>query len=226
MALTINETKLEVVLIVKLLGLEIDSELSFNSHVEKLCTKLSQRIGILKKIRSCLPMRQRLLFCNSMFRSVLHYVSSIWTCPDKENLGRVLKLQKRAARVISDADNQASSVKLFNRLQWLPFYKESNIAKCCVVYKCIKGEVPLYTEGSLVLNSQQHSRATRYSNINFIRLRFNRMTEGGRSFAVTTCQLCNSLSLELRNSVSLESFRNNYGKNLFAVQKKLHHFIV
>ena len=46
-------------------------------------------------------MRQRLLFYNSMIRSVLHYVSSIWTSCDKENLGRVLKLQKRAARVIS-----------------------------------------------------------------------------------------------------------------------------
>ena len=49
MALTINGTKLEVVPSVKLLDLEIDSELKFNSHVEKLCTKLSQRIGILKK---------------------------------------------------------------------------------------------------------------------------------------------------------------------------------
>ena len=37
---------------------------------------------------------QRLLFYNSMIRSVLHYVSSIWTSCDKENLGRVLKLQK------------------------------------------------------------------------------------------------------------------------------------
>ena len=91
-------TKLEVVPSVKLLGLEMDSGLSFNSHVEKLCTKLSQQIGILKKIRSFLPMRQRLLFYNSMIRSVLHYVSSIWTSCDKENLGRVLKLQKRAAR--------------------------------------------------------------------------------------------------------------------------------
>ena len=77
-----------------------------------------------------------------------------------------------------------------------------------------------------LLNSQQHNRATRYSNINFICPRFNRLTEGGRSFAVTTCQLWNSLSLELRNSVSLESFRNNFRKNLFAVQRKLHHFIV
>ena len=53
----------------------------------------------------------------------------------------------------------------------------------------IKGEVPLYTENSLILNSQQQNRATRYNNTNFICPRFNRMTEGGRSFAVTTCQL-------------------------------------
>ena len=77
-----------------------------------------------------------------MIRSVLHYVSSIWTSCDKENLGRVLKLQKQAARVIFDADNWASSVKLFNRLQWLPSYEELKIAKCCVAYKRIKGEVP------------------------------------------------------------------------------------
>ena len=117
-------------------------------------------------------------------------------------------------RVISDADNQASSVKLFNRLQWLPFYEEPKIAKCCVAYKRIKGEVPLYTENSLILNSQQHNRASR----------FNRMTEGGRSFAVTTCQLWNSLSLKLRNYVSLESFKNSYRNNLFDVQRKLYHF--
>ena len=40
-----------------------------------------------------------------------------------DNLGRVFKLQKRAARVISDANDQASSVKLLNSLQWLPFYE-------------------------------------------------------------------------------------------------------
>ena len=40
--------------------------------------------------------------------------------------------------------NQASGVNLFNTLQWLPFYEESKIAKCCVAYKRIKDEVPLY----------------------------------------------------------------------------------
>ena len=59
--------------------------------------------------------RQRLLFYNTMIGYVLHYVSTMLTGFDKQNLGRVLKLRKTAARVISDADNQVSSVKLFNR---------------------------------------------------------------------------------------------------------------
>ena len=68
-------TELELVPSAKLLGLEIDSELSFTSHVEKLCKKLSQRIGVLKKIRFCPPTKQRLLYYNSSIRSVLHYVT-------------------------------------------------------------------------------------------------------------------------------------------------------
>ena len=60
MTLTIKGNELELVTSAKLLGLEIDSELLFTSHVEKLCKKLSQRIGVLKKIRTCLPMKQRL----------------------------------------------------------------------------------------------------------------------------------------------------------------------
>ena len=50
--LTVKGTELELVHSATLLGLEIDSELSFTSHVEKLCKKLSQRIGVFKNIRS------------------------------------------------------------------------------------------------------------------------------------------------------------------------------
>jgi len=47
----------------KLLGLEFDNELSFGPHIDNnVCIKLSQRIGVLKKMKSYLPSRQRLLY--------------------------------------------------------------------------------------------------------------------------------------------------------------------
>ena len=64
--------------------------------VEKLCKKLSQRIGILKRIKCCLPLKHRLIFYNTMIRPVIEYVNVVWTSCDLEHcLNRVLKLQKK-----------------------------------------------------------------------------------------------------------------------------------
>ena len=108
---------LKIVNSATLLGLEIDNMLSFNLHVEMICKRFSSRIAVLRKIRVFLPLSfQRLLYYNAIIRPVLSYVSVIWSSCDKELLNRVLKLQKRAARVILYADRQASSVALFNKL--------------------------------------------------------------------------------------------------------------
>ena len=105
---------LEQVETAKLLGLELDSELSFSSHVDKLCRKLAQRIGVLNKIKSCLPVKQRILYYNALIRSLMSYVSVVWHTCSKQDLGKVFLLQKRAGRVILDAKPRTSSVTLFN----------------------------------------------------------------------------------------------------------------
>ena len=71
-----------------------------------------------------------------MIKPVIDYVNVVWSSCDEHCLNRVLKVQKRAARIILDADSQASSVKLFNNLKWVPFYEHAKIAKA-----------PLYING-------------------------------------------------------------------------------
>ena len=142
----------------KLLGLEIDQELTFIPHIDKLCKKLSQGTGILKKIRYCLPLKYRLLFYNVMIRPVMAYVNLVWSSCDKRCLNRVLTLQKRAARIILDADSQTSSVKLFNKLKWIPFYEQAKIVKCCIIYKRLEGHVTTYLKSLLKRSCKTHSR--------------------------------------------------------------------
>ena len=98
----------------------------------------------------------------------MSYVSVIWTQWDQGSLGRVLKLQKRAASVVLDEDLRIPSVKLFNRLKWLPFYEDAKIAKCVLAYKKVYGQVPTYISSMLKSNSEGHTRRTRYSNFNFL----------------------------------------------------------
>ena len=46
--ITCNGSLLANVMNVKLLGLEIDEELSFSEHITTVCKKVAQRIGLLK----------------------------------------------------------------------------------------------------------------------------------------------------------------------------------
>ena len=226
LTIVVNGKQLENVHCAKLLGLEIDQELTFIPHIDKLCKKLSQRIGILKKIRYCLPLKYRLLFYNAMISPVMAYVNFVWSSCDKSCLNRVLKLQKRAARIILDADSQASSVKLFNKLKWIPFYEQAKIAKCCIIYKRLQGHVPTYLKSLLKLSCETHSRQTRYANFNLACPIVKRQKEGGRTFTVTTCKLWNSLPLTTRKLATLSSFKKSLCKNIFNNQQVLNHFIL
>ena len=86
----VNGKKLSNVDCATLLGVEIDSKLSFNEHIEKVCKTLASRIAILRKIRACLPLKQRLQFYNSIIRAVMSYANVVWANCDKESVYRVL----------------------------------------------------------------------------------------------------------------------------------------
>ena len=61
-------------------------------------------------------------------------------------------MRSRVARFMLYADRQASSVALFNKLHWIPFYEQCNIDKCSILYKRIHGSLPSYLDDHLVIN--------------------------------------------------------------------------
>ena len=69
-----------------------------------------------------LHLDQRILYYNAMIKQIVMYSSSVWVSTSVDNLNKVFRLQKRAARVILNADTRANSVNLFRELNWLPFF--------------------------------------------------------------------------------------------------------
>ncbi|KAL9978894.1 hypothetical protein ACROYT_G016477 [Oculina patagonica] len=123
----LNATELDQVNSQKLLGVTIDSKLSFDEHIDDLCRKVSQRIAVLKRIKKFLPFQQRIAYYNAMIKQDMLYASVVWSSCSLGNLQRILRLQKRAARVILDADTRANSVELFKILNWLPVHLERRL---------------------------------------------------------------------------------------------------
>ena len=165
------------------------------NHIDGLSKKLSKRIGLFKHISPYLKRRQRETYYNGVIKPTLLYGSMVWDNCNVELLQRILKLQKRAARIILEANKTTPSVVLFNNLNWLPFTKQSLIKRCALAYKRVNDNyiTPSYIDKLLKRNSEIHGRTTRHSNLNLVCPKYKRKTEGGRTFTVRTIQSWNSI---------------------------------
>ena len=68
----------------------------------------------------------------------------VWGNTINGNLTRLVKLQKRAARMILKAEFMTPEEQ-FKELNWLPFSKRVQYHICLMVYKCITGQAPEYS---------------------------------------------------------------------------------
>ena len=104
----------------------------------------------------------------------------VWSSTSKANLDSIFRLQKKAARLILNALANSRSVDPFNTLNWTPFYRESHINQCALIYKRLEGNTPNYLNELSILNSSMHTRNTRYCNLNLFCPRYSYATEGDR----------------------------------------------
>ena len=99
---TVNGTPIECVTVFKLLGIMINSNLSWHNHVDYICSKASTRIYflILLKRAGISPIDIVQVYC-SIVRSVLEYVCEVWhpglTTVTNDSIERI---QKRALSII------------------------------------------------------------------------------------------------------------------------------
>ena len=166
-----------------------------------------------------LKQRQRETYYNGVIKPTLLYGSMIWDSCNVKHLQSILKLQKRAACIILDAERFTPSVILFNNLNWLPSTEQSLIKRCAQVYKRVHNYImPSYLNNLLVRNSEIHNRATRHSNINLMCPKYKRKS-GGRTFTIRTIKDWNCMNADIRNNGSLASFKHNVFKSFLAEQK-------
>jgi hypothetical protein len=106
----------------KVLGLTLDEFLIWTKHIDNLCSTINSRLSLLRRIKPFLTKHCALRFYNSCINSSLIYCSVTWGNCSKTLLLRILRLQKRAARIILDADFSTPSVLLFSQIRIIPIF--------------------------------------------------------------------------------------------------------
>ena len=139
----INKYKLNCSDFFKYLGVMIDKNLSWNYHIEHLCQKLSQAIGILSRVRNYVPIESRISIYYSIFFSYLTYGCLVWQFTTQSNISKLVLLQKRCIRVMTFSPFLEHTSNLFKELKLLTvedIFKENILV---FFYKIDKGSPPL-----------------------------------------------------------------------------------
>ena len=117
--LSIEGKGLEKVSNYKYLGVIIGENLSWTDHVESVARKVSQRIGVLRRIKHLLPRAQRETVYNLMMLPLFDSADIARGDRDNKVLMKSLQiLQNQAAKVILDRPNRSSSSDALATLKW------------------------------------------------------------------------------------------------------------
>ena len=102
----------------KLLGIIIDKSLDWNEQISAVCLNLTSRIPLLKQLSKYIHVDSLKLYYNSYILPIFDYGCIIWSRTSDKIINRVLKLQKRAARIILKVDYMTPSSEMFKTLQY------------------------------------------------------------------------------------------------------------
>ena len=96
------ELKVERVKSIKYLGLVMNENLSWATHIENVEKKLAPASGILWKLRHSLPQQTRRLIYDTLFQTHLNYMTPVWGFSPWTALTNAQVIQNRALRNVYD----------------------------------------------------------------------------------------------------------------------------
>ena len=199
---------------VQIVGLTLDSNLTFDQHVSKVCSACSFHTKALRHIRPYLDITTaNAIACNSV-GSRLDYCNAVMSGMSAHNIARLQRAQNNAARVVCRASNRSSATALLHKLHWMPVAQRIDFKVALITFKAIVNSQPSYINE--LISVYKPSRQLRSSNEHRLVLpsRDNRTVLAGRAFQNYAPKVWNSLSEDLRSLALRDTVDNDSDSRL------------
>lgn len=138
------------------LGIKLDKDLNYKSHIQKVVSCCNERVFTLSKIRKFIPENVAILIYKSLIMSKLSYGGVFCISANKKQLGKLQKLQNRVLRTCYLSDRYTSNIALHSKAHVLPLSLRRKLEICKLMYKRMN-------DPRLIKVSAPNSRITRYS---------------------------------------------------------------
>ena len=141
---SIGDQEIEMIANAKYLGVQVDSQLNLDKHVDTIKTKANRALGLIKYSKIYFPSD----VLNKMYRGIvepqLSYCCSVWGCCSNSKINILQKIQNRAARIVTNSPYDASASPLIQNLGWPTISDLTRKQTATVVYKSLNSLAPAY----------------------------------------------------------------------------------
>lgn len=129
---------------IKYLGIIIDSELRFESHIDYLCKKIAKKLGFIKRIRKDVTTLTLINIYNVIVKPHFEYCSTVLFLCNEGRIHRLQMLQNRAMRSILRCNRYTSINFMLNSLKWLSVKQRIVMNMLIFVFKVKNNIMPKY----------------------------------------------------------------------------------
>jgi hypothetical protein len=205
LSLTVDKMCIEQVHEHRVLGVTIDEEFKWQSHIDSIVKKLSRSLFLLNQLKPFIDSDARKMFFHAHCISHINYASAVWSSAANNHHKKLNTLYKRAAKIILPDPSLSTSEKQA-KLNIMPLQKQLEFNKMLLMFKIHHDLAPQYLKELLTRAS------SRYGSINYILPR-TRIDMFKTSLTFSGTSLWNSLPSGLKTCSSISCFKSRLRKH-------------
>ena len=198
----LHNQSLQIVHHTKYLGVTIQDDGKFDTHINNVANAGNKMLGFTRRNLRVNSKSAKEKAYKMLVRPKVEYAAAVWDPHTKEHINNLEKIQRRAARVVSNDHHQSSSVtKMLKALDWPTLECRRQASRLTTLFKVDKG--------SVIINSAHlqpaPTRTRRTHDKQFARLQSNKDIRLN-SFFPRTIKQWNSLPQQTVSAPSADAF--------------------
>ena len=186
----------------KLLGITIDSKLSFDEHVRLLCKKATQKLHALARVARYMNLPQRRMIMKAFVNSQFGYCPLVWMSHSRQLNNRINKIQERALRIVYE-DSASTFEDLLNKDGCVTIHDRNIQLLATELFKVINGSSPEIMKEIFPLKKEN----LYCSKFPFITRNINTVSHGTQSLGYLGPKIWSIIPDSLKNSTSINEFK-------------------
>jgi hypothetical protein len=200
---------------IKILGVTLDPQLSFDAHVSSICQSCNFHLRALRHIRPLLSLDLAKQLACSIVSSRLDYCNSLLSNTSQHNISRLQTVQNNLARIVCNVPPKTSAGPLLKQLHWLPIEQRIAYKIASTTYTVLENGSPEYLHN--VLNPYVPTRCLRSASSHLLTAPHtgHLLSAANKAFFSASPHIWNRLSPATRSATSLPRFKHLLKTELF-----------